>query len=34
VLITRRSWEDMGLGAGQTVIASFKASSIHMVRRR
>lgn len=34
VLITRRSWEDMGLGVGQTVIASFKASSIHMVRRR
>jgi len=33
-LITRRSWEEMGLKQGQTLIASFKASSIHLIPRR
>ena len=33
-LITRRSWEEMGLNQGQTLIASFKASSIHLIPRR
>jgi tungstate transport system ATP-binding protein len=33
-LITRRSWEELGLTAGQAVIASFKASSIHLTPRR
>lgn len=30
-LITRRSWEGMGLKEGQEVIATFKASSIHLI---
>jgi tungstate transport system ATP-binding protein len=33
-LITRRSWEDLGLGMGQTVVCSFKASSIRLITRR
>lgn len=33
-LITRRSWEDLGLGMGQTVVCSFKASSIRLIPRR
>lgn len=33
-LITRRSWEELGLMVGQAVIASFKASSIHLTPRR
>lgn len=32
-LITRRSWEDMGLREGQTLVASFKASAIHLIQR-
>jgi tungstate transport system ATP-binding protein len=31
VLVTRRSWEELGLEVGKAVIASFKASSIHIV---
>ncbi len=34
VLVTRRSWEELGLDVGKKVIASFKASSIHLVRHR
>jgi tungstate transport system ATP-binding protein len=30
-LITRRSWEELGLKQGQIVITSFKASSIHLI---
>ena len=30
-LITRRSWEGMGLKEGQELIATFKASSIHLI---
>ncbi len=30
-LITRRSWEDMGLAVDRAVVASFKASSIHLI---
>ncbi len=30
-LITRRSWEELGLAAGQPVAASFKASSVHLI---
>ncbi len=33
-LITSRSWEDMGLDIGREVVASFKASSIHLIPRR
>jgi tungstate transport system ATP-binding protein len=32
-VITRRSWEDLGLEVGQEVIASFKASSVHLIPR-
>ncbi len=32
-LITKRSWEDMGLAMGQTVAASFKASSLHVIAK-
>lgn len=32
-LITKRSWEELGLELGQRVIASFKASSLHPVPR-
>ncbi|MBI2859078.1 MAG: ABC transporter ATP-binding protein [Chloroflexi bacterium] len=32
-LITRRSWEGLGLGVGQEAIASFKASSVHLIPR-
>jgi tungstate transport system ATP-binding protein len=30
-LITRHSWEELGLGIGKSVIASFKASSVHLI---
>ena len=30
-LITRRSWEEMGLKQDQTIITSFKASTIHLI---
>ena len=30
-LVTRRSWEEMGLEVGKEVVASFKASSVHLV---
>lgn len=30
-LITRRSWEDLGLEIGKEVTASFKASAIHLI---
>ena len=30
-IITRRSWEELGLKQGQTIIASFKASAIHLI---
>lgn len=30
-LITKRSWEDLALSVGQTVIASFKASSVRLI---
>ncbi len=33
-LITQRSYEDLGLGVGQKVTVSFKASSIHLIPRR
>jgi tungstate transport system ATP-binding protein len=32
-VITRRSWEDLRLEAGREVIASFKASSVHLIPR-
>jgi len=30
-LITRRSWEDLELSVGREVVASFKASSVHLI---
>jgi tungstate transport system ATP-binding protein len=30
-LITRRSWEDLGLAVGREVVASFKASALHLI---
>ena len=30
-MITRRSWEEMGLHQGSTVVATFKASAIHLI---
>ncbi len=33
-VITRRSWEEMGLELGKTVIASFKATAIHLIPLR
>jgi len=30
-LITKRSWEELALSIGQEVIASFKASSVHLI---
>ena len=33
-LITRRSYEELGLGIGHEVIVSFKASSVHLIHRR
>ena len=30
-VITRRSWEEMGLSLGQTVTMSFKASALHLI---
>ena len=32
-LITRRSWEELGLKIGDTVIITFKASSIHLITK-
>ncbi|MFH1087176.1 MAG: ABC transporter ATP-binding protein [Chloroflexota bacterium] len=32
-LVTRRSGDDLGLAVGQPVVASFKASSLHITRR-
>ncbi|MDD5082458.1 MAG: ABC transporter ATP-binding protein [Dehalococcoidales bacterium] len=32
-VITRRSWEELGLGLGREVVASFKASSVHLILR-
>jgi tungstate transport system ATP-binding protein len=32
-IITRRSWDELGLELGQEVIASFKASSVHLIPR-
>lgn len=32
-VITRRSWEDLGLEVGKEVLASFKASSVHLIPR-
>ena len=33
-LITRRSWDEMGLEVGREVVASFKASSVHLIPKR
>jgi tungstate transport system ATP-binding protein len=33
-IITRRSWEELGLETGREVIASFKATSVHLLPRR
>ena len=30
-VITRRSWEELGLEVGQEIVASFKASSLHLI---
>jgi molybdopterin-binding protein len=30
-LITRRSWDEMGLAVGREVVASFKASALHLI---
>lgn len=30
-VITRRSWEELGLQVGKEVVASFKASSVHLI---
>jgi molybdopterin-binding protein len=32
-VITRRSWEELGLEVGQEVIATFKACSVHLIPR-
>ncbi len=32
-LITKRSWDDMKLDLGEQVVATFKASSVHLIRR-
>jgi tungstate transport system ATP-binding protein len=32
-LITRRSWEDLGLETGREVTASFKASALHLIAK-
>ncbi|MFH1003800.1 MAG: ABC transporter ATP-binding protein [Chloroflexota bacterium] len=32
-VITRRSWEELGLIIGQEVVASFKASAVHIMRK-
>ncbi|MEJ2739900.1 MAG: ABC transporter ATP-binding protein [Dehalococcoidia bacterium] len=32
-VITRHSWEELGLEVGQEVIATFKASSVHLIPR-
>ena len=32
-VITKRSWDELGLELGQEVIASFKASSVHLIPR-
>jgi molybdopterin-binding protein len=33
VMITRRSLEELGLGVGDRVMASFKASAVHVIPR-
>lgn len=33
VVITRRSWEELGLETGREVVATFKASSVHLIPR-
>jgi molybdopterin-binding protein len=33
VMITRRSLEELGLGVGDRVVASFKASAVHVIPR-
>ncbi len=33
-VITRRSWEELGLKIGQEIVASFKASSVHLIPHR
>ncbi len=33
-VITRRSWEELGLEIGREIIASFKASSVHLIPHR
>ena len=33
-VITRRSWEDLGLEIGREIIASFKASAVHLMPHR
>jgi tungstate transport system ATP-binding protein len=33
-VITRRSWEELGLAPGQEVMVSFKASSVHLIPRK
>ncbi len=30
-VITRRSWEELGLEVGQEIVAFFKASSVHLI---
>jgi tungstate transport system ATP-binding protein len=30
-VITRRSWEEMGLAEGREIVASFKASTLHLI---
>jgi tungstate transport system ATP-binding protein len=32
-VITRRSWEELGLSQGREAVASFKASSVHLIPR-
>lgn len=32
-VITRRSWEELGLAPGQEIVASFKATSVHLLLR-
>jgi len=33
-LITKQSLEEMGLGVGDEVVASFKATAVHVIPRR
>jgi molybdate transport system ATP-binding protein len=32
-IITRRSWEELGLETGRKVVAAFKAASVHLLPR-